>query len=155
MCKIFATCLQSNTEDDQHLYLQAVITIMRQLREEPVKEQILSIGFLGIAEEPVLVKRFQLVLDQHQKPRRVPQMAFVTAALVLFFVSYSVVLQPVSQPPDIEGKIEITPETSYILAAKDGTYYLIYEGVISGVLSLKEIDDVPNCYLSIIYEKDE
>lgn len=153
-CDLTAT--RDLSGEGQTQYLQTLLTVLRQgkaQQEEKVPEQALCTYFVDIFQEEVLKRRFHLVLDQRERPQRVHQAVFIAAVLVLFFFSYSFVLQPAYEVPQIEHAIEITPKTSYILAHADGTYSLICNGSILEVVTQEELDENPICYLEIVQEK--
>ncbi|BAL00426.1 hypothetical protein OBV_32270 [Oscillibacter valericigenes Sjm18-20] len=135
-------------------YLQTVLAVLSRMEKLPLSNvhQTLQTGFCGIPEETILKQRFQLVLHQGHQRRRIPTAVFIVMLLALFTASYSVVLQPVSQPPaeDLIGEIYITFETSYILAKSDGTYYLVYEGEPLQQLLPDMLRSRPFCNLTIL-----
>lgn len=139
-------------------YLQTLLNVLKLSQRQPVEQpQALWTGFCGIAETAVLKRRFELVLDRPDKSKRPAAIAFMAATVILFIISYSVVLQPASQPPieDLKHEVFITPETSYILEAADGTYYLVYEGTQFAEISPGNLQDNPLCFLSIKKEAVE
>lgn len=140
------------SEIEKVLYLQTLLNVLKLLVSGPLPQpQALKAGFCGIAETVELKRRFELVLDRPDRNKRPAAIVFMVAIVLLFIASYSVILQPASQPPskDLTGTISITPETSYILKAKDGVYYLIYQNKESGEVSPESLEHQPYSLLTI------
>ena len=91
---------------------------------------------LASRERKAILQRFSLILEPRWNPRTEKIALAISAvfmALLLLF-SYSFVLQPYHAPPQdeieevIDGvqAVEITPENTYFIEHKDGTYTMVY-----------------------------
>ena len=153
--KCDVTSTRDLPEGSEDAYLQTLISTVRHIQHKKVssaESHIIGMGFAGIPEPDLLEQRFQVVLTQRATPKQAPRIAFVAVALTLFFLSYSVVLQPAYAPP-MTGIVDITPENSYIVAALDGTYYLVYEGKKAWDIPVEILADEPHCNLQIVYKE--
>lgn len=108
--------------------------------------------FCKMDDGAVLTQRIHLLFDKEDK--RIPKAAFIAAFLALIVLSYSIILQPLYEPPidDSEDKLSMTSENTYILAASDGNYYLIYEGVEHGRIPTDILQNDPYCFLPLLDE---
>lgn len=88
------------------------------------------------SKEKNLLQRVDLLVDYERHPKRERRVKIITSILLtaLMVFSYSFVVQPYYDPPReeieevIDGvqAIEITPENTYLIEHKDGTYTIVY-----------------------------
>lgn len=153
------TVTKAMGDGDKLLYLQTLLNVLKQTEDKGLqanKGPLLQAGFCGIPETATLTRRFQLVLDKPDHYARPAALVFMAAVLVLFAASYSVIIQPNSEPPanDLENQVFIMPETTYILKTLDGTYYVVYDDETTGKISDETLQQEPFCSLPIKSETE-
>lgn len=138
------------SEQERVAYLQLIQNALTQF-EEKQPTHALQLRFCGIPEATVVKRRFQLVLRQAPRNNSGRSLVYIGVLLLLFIGSYSVVLQPQSQPPaeDLIGEVLITPENAYIRADSDGTYYFVVDGEVLHKLSPERLQVRPYCFLPV------
>lgn len=120
----------------------------------------MTLSYLGNPLDGGVKQRFQLMLqDRPSAKAKVYLWISCTLCMVLFILSYLVILQPAYSPPPVEGgyvTVIPTSQNSYILHTSDGEYALYCDGVFCGTLASQEsLLSQPYCDLEIIQQGDE
>lgn len=130
-------------------YAEAMMTVIRQLAPGQADSDLCTVHFVG--DEPSVRQRFELLLtDERRRPRTTA--ALYAAAVLVFVLSYFVVIQPASMPPQIEGEVlELTKDNSYIVHSGE-KYFVYYFEDVWDVLSIEDLETPPYNELEIIEE---
>jgi len=132
-CDLYATEDMSNRSKAD--YLTTIVSSLKRIEEKKLPEALHGTVALAKGSNDLeMVERFRMISKTHTLRRH--NKVFTTAwfgifAIMLVF-SYSFVIQPSYSPPIEEivtnpkvYDIEITPDNSYIIERKDGTYVLV------------------------------
>lgn len=148
-------------EEATPAYLQTVLDILRRVNtQKPQPEErtaLLAVNYLGETEAAALRRRLTVVSDYGDTEKN-SAAVFLAAMVLLFALSYSVVLRPYySEPPATEAGIpvdylDVTSETSYILRTMEGEYHLYFEGEFVTVIPESELSVSPHDGLQIFKE---
>lgn len=120
----------------------------------------MTLSYLGNPLDGGVKQRFQLMLqDRPFAQSRARLWMSCVLCMVLFILSYLVILQPAYLPPPVEdgyATAVMTPENSYILHTTDGEYALYYNGSFFGTIASEEaLLSQLYCDLEIIQQGDE
>lgn len=109
-------------------YLQTLLSVTRKAYSKQQAIPPVAIGLIPNKKKHQLEQRFHFVLEKKTSDRKLKAYAVLLSLVMLltFAGSYCFILQPHSEPPELEtGEvIEISPETAYIKKNKDGVYSL-------------------------------
>lgn len=148
-----AKLMETMTENERNEYLHTLLSVMKQI---PQYRTHIQVGASAeVNESNILKQRFLLALGIDQRKSRRINKAVKYGFLVLFLLSYLVILQPTIYPPseEIVGILEITPDNAYIMV-DGGKYYLYVDGEMFVEISQSELNDKPHCDLKIIEGSD-
>lgn len=107
-------------ERERLRYADALLTVLRRLVPGQGASDLCSVRFAG--DERAVRQRFELLLTgERHRPKSTA--AIYAAAVLAFALSYFVIIQPASEPPYIDGGIELNEDTAYI-AYENGKYHL-------------------------------
>lgn len=130
-------------------YANSMMAVFQQLVHGHEDSDLCTVHFVG--NEQAVKQRFELLLT---KERHRPKSTTVlyAAAMLVFVLSYFVIIQPASEPPQIAGEVlELTKDNSYIVHSGE-QYYVYYFGDIWDVLSVEDLEIPPYSELKIIEE---
>lgn len=158
------------TEKQKDAYIESLVSIGWKTLEHSGKhpkrtrETLASIPFLGLSVlgQKValsrLTQRANFIKDSPKKVKRKIGAVCITCLMLLFMGSFCFTVQPFGTPLENEipsssnsyDLIEITPETSYLVNNKDGTYSLFINGVFWNNILAEDITHEPHQSLPII-----
>ena len=146
------------SEDEQADYLETLLHFLKNTTLMPKNSMALS--YLGNPMDSGVKQRFQLMLRGKPSVRsKVRLWTGCILCVLLFIMSYWVVLQPAFPPPTAEDGFEmiiLTPQNAYILHTKSGEYIVYYNNDFHAILASEEsLRSPPHCNLQIIEEGDE
>jgi len=135
-------------EDEKTDYLETMLRIARQVKRPAPEKRELRAGFLAPVSNAK--QRFENVLEFDAAKYRAARSIISFAILLVFALSYFVVIQPSFDPPpeDLEGTWDVNPDTSFILHV-DGEYKLYIEGQYYDTFTVEDLDQDPFCDLPI------
>lgn len=118
-----------------------------------------SMDYSGGADEATILQRFQMILHGKLQTRSKFKMVMgYLVCVILFAISYLVILQPWIPSPEISEidtgfeAADITPETSYVMCETDGALDLYCNDIYWGTIPQSILDTAPFNELSIIYK---
>lgn len=145
-------------EAETPAYLQTVLDVLRRVNtQKPDRQEqavLLGANYLGETEAVSLRRRLTVVSD-YAGTKKNSTAVFLVVMVLLFALSYSIVLQPgYHEPPASESGadgeyLDITPENSYILRTAGGEYHLYFEGEFLTVIPESELSVSPHDELKI------
>lgn len=147
-------------EAETSAYLQTVLDVFRRVNAQKpgLEEQtaLLGANYLGETEAVALRRRLTVVSD-YAGTKKHSAAVFLAVMVLLFALSYSVVLQPNYFPPPAAEAggtdyVEITPENSYILRTSGGEYHLYLDGAFFAAVPKRELSVPPHDTLQIFKE---
>jgi len=132
-------------------YLATIVSVSKRLApDEDKAKPKLAVMF---AQTDDVIQRFEVLLRRNDcRPKRI-RYAVWLLMLVLFVMSYFVIIQPYYGAPAVftGTDLEINQDNSYILA-HNGTYYYVYDNVIFDELTTENLSLPPYNSLIIIGE---
>lgn len=135
-------------EEGKLRYAQSMITVFRLLAPGQSTSDLCTVHFVG--NEKAIKQRFELLLTNERRRPKSTAVLYAVAVLT-FALSYLVVIQPASEPPQIEEEVTITAENSYIVR-ENGMYILYFDGERCGQILEWALDAPPYSELKIIEE---
>ena len=115
-------------EEDCVAHLQSILSVTKKLHKECPVTSPVAVGLVPGKRKSKLEQRFQFVLEKKTSDRKLKIYSILLSLTMLltFACSYSFILQPYGEPPELEtGKVvDITPENAYLIKSTDGTYSL-------------------------------
>lgn len=110
-------------------YLTSILSVIKQINGYCPKEQALALPLVDTTVDSRVVQRFKLVLSDEKQSRK-SQVVAIAALILVFLLSYMVIVQPASFPNenDPDTGVFISPENSYILVSDDGSMKLYVDG---------------------------
>ena len=154
-CDLHVT--QTMSQQEKMTYMRTILHVVAYFTEHKPSHSdelpLKGVAYVGRSDDTSTKQRFQTI-SQYRTPKRRHTLTFSAIILVLFFGSYSMVLQPAGHPPieDISNAFTMSPETTYILATEDGKYTVIHEGTPLQVITKEALSDAPYDLLSITYD---
>lgn len=130
---------------DRARYMDTLISVLKQLSPVHETSDLCTVCFAGNGD--TVKQRFELMLSPERR-RPKSSAALYAAALLVFALSYFVIVQPASMPPEIEGQFYFTPENSFIVREGD-TYVVYFEGERCGPLEDGDLSIPPFTELEI------
>lgn len=132
-------------------YLSTIVSVSGKLNpdEDKAKPKLA----LMFAQTDDIIQRFEVLLRTNDsRPKRI-RYAVWLLMLVLFVMSYFVIIQPYYSAPTVftDADLDVNQDTSYIIKI-DETYYLVYNNYIAGELIESDLDRPPCDSLIIIGE---
>lgn len=121
------------------------------------KDDLISASFLGTDNGTTAVERWDVFFRDNNLNRK-NVIVSIVCLIALFLVSFCFVIQPFITPPENDilsdstsySTLEVTPETSYLVNNKDGTYSLFVNGVFWNTILAEDINHAPHQSLPII-----
>lgn len=106
-------------------------------------------------DEDILITR-SIAVQKRKEPTLLISVLTVVVLVLVFMLSYLVVVQPVIWPdePDVNDSITISPDNSYIVHNADDTYTLWVNGEYVYEIPASSLDSVPHNQLKIIEGSD-
>lgn len=140
-------------QDERLGYLD---TLLRMMRGASTETAHISLSYLGNTEEAGIQQRFLLVLeDTLSKRSRLKCLAGAGVCIVLFVVSYLVILQPHTEPPtELNMFFPSDSGNNFIFQQSDGRYVFYQNGIFRGYLSGNDLRVEPYCDLQIYCENE-
>lgn len=130
-------------------YLNTMLSVMKQVMPVSVSSKSESVSFIS---SPIDIKqRFELVLQYDKNKFRNKRIMLYSAIVILFSLSYFVVIQPATYPSnsELEVFLPVTESASYIVF--DGEEYSFYlNDQYAHKISESELNHEPYCRLEII-----
>lgn len=127
-------CDENVTKNEEkafkEFYLDTIMKVMRQLAETKERHALIAaLGFAKTKSTDFIEQRFDYVLSRRKKAPK-SQALFVIFAIVLFLLSFLVIVQPAGFPMGevSEAGVSIGPENAYILVMVDGSMKLYVDG---------------------------
>lgn len=128
-------------------YLNTMLSVTKKLNGGSSQENARLVS--SFAMEQSLPNRCEVMLRRKERKPQRAQRLICLAFLMVFILSFFVIVQPYFPAPPIEDEAFITSETSYILN-EDNKYILILDGKKTEVLSPELLDEQPYSELIII-----
>lgn len=143
------------TEHERLEYLETILEILKQNhnRKNHFLHDYMGVNFIGINQADSTTQRFQMVYDYKNNLSTWKSNCVVIVTMsMLFFASYSYVVQPYMENPEIdsENTFIITPENSYLIPTENGEYILYVNGEQLDILRQEDINDPSLKMLPII-----
>lgn len=112
--------------EEKAQYLEAILEELSKEQSKYALHSEYALELVGV-EKSDLVERFSLVVKEKKVPFKYAKLWILLLAIILYLLSYSVVIQPYFAPPEEsgEGITYFSPEDSYVYESKSKTYYLI------------------------------
>lgn len=139
---------QALDEREKLRYAGAMMAVIRQLVPGQAYSDLCTVHFVG--NKKAVMQRFELLLTNERRRPRATAVLYA-AAVLTFALSYFVIIQPASEPPQIEGEVAIDAENSYIVQ-ENGMYFLYFDGERCGQISEWALDAPPFNEIKIIEE---
>ena len=133
---------------DRARYMDTLISVLKQLSPTHEPSDLCTVCFAGNGD--TVKQRFELMLSPERR-RPKSSAALYAAALLVFALSYFVVIQPASMPSEVEDEFAVSLENSYIVN-ENGAYFIYFDGQRCGQLPNGAIDAPPFSELKIIEE---
>lgn len=135
-------------DEESCRYAGTMLAVMRKLGQKEETPGLCAVCLKG--NESAMKQRFELLLtNERHRPRTTA--ALYAAAVLVFAMSYFVIIQPASLPPRVEGEVAIDAENSYIVQ-ENGAYFIYFDGERCGQILDWMLDAPPYNELKIIEE---
>lgn len=143
-------------DEGKERYLTAILAVIKQLHVVPnEKFTVASASLVKVNSDSLIKQRFNFVLSDNKKAP-IAQTAMVSLLIVLFLLSFMVIIQPASFPTgdEMDGGAFISPENAYILVLYDGSMKLYVDGEFFWDVSEAELHDDLHSNLPIYERKN-
>lgn len=128
-------------------YLNTMLSVTKKLNgRSNIENAMLASSF---AMEQSLPNRCEVMLRRKERKPQSAQRLMCLAFLVLFILSFFVIVQPYYPDPMVEDEVFITSETAYIMNDND-RFILVWNGQKAEELDPKLLDEKPYNELDII-----
>lgn len=130
-------------DEGKERYLTSILAVIKQLHIVPnEKYTVASASLVKVKSESLIKQRFNFVLCDNKKAP-IAQTAMASLLIVLFLLSFTVLVQPASFPTGdkIDTGVIITPENSYIVVLGDGSMKLYVDGEFLWDVSKTDLRD--------------
>lgn len=133
-------------EPERVKYLESVLSVIKLIKSSNRKPSralpVSSVAFIdGNHSESIIKQRFDAVLEYKKKPSRIKNVMICGVMILVFFMSYTVIVQSAGEPPAEDGvtfpESAITAERAYIMVNPDDTYVLYIDDVCIGAFDAK------------------
>jgi len=141
-------------DEGKERYLTSILAVIKQFHVvENEKVPVASASLVKIKSESLIKQRFNFVLSGNKNVPKA-QAAMVGVLLVLFLLTFMVIIQPAGFPTEeaLQGGVDITPENAYIIVQNDVKMKLYVDGEFFWDVSETELHDDMHSNLPI-YER--
>lgn len=133
-------------------YLECLVKVAKQSIHNPLLSST-GLAFDGYAKSE-LMQRYRIVMTSVDAPqtsqKKHGQYGFIAMMLLVTFLSYSIIIEPDSQPVNEPNTFSIPTEGSYAIQAGDSLYELYIDNTYIGTFEdPANLPDIP------IYEKED
>ena len=133
-------------------YLECLVKVAKQSIHNPLLSST-GLAFGGYAKSE-LMQRYRIVMASVDAPqtsqKKHGQYGFIAMMLLATFLSYSIIIEPDSQPVNEPNTFSIPTEGSYAIKAGDSLYELYIDNTYIGTFEdPANLPDIP------IYEKED
>ena len=143
------------SELDKLIYMEALVTIAKNIAVEPAKRRYFMSNFAHSNQDVFIGQRYNLIMGSMKRKSQTPQILSTVLVVAMFVASFMVILQPAFRPPteDIDGAFSITSDNAYVVVTDDKRRY----PYINGQRIIEVFDMTPEAEpftnLPIIYEE--
>lgn len=130
-------------DEGKERYLTSILAVIKQLHVVPnEKFTVASASLVKVKSESLIKQRFNFVLCDNKKAP-IAQTVMASLLVVLFLLSFMVIVQPANFPTgdEMDAGVRITPENAYILVLNDGGMKLYVDGEFLWDVSEAELHD--------------
>jgi len=149
-----ANVTKNMDDEGKERYLTSILAVIKQFNGASNENApVVSASLVQVKSDSLIKQRFNFVLSDYKKAP-VAQTLMLSLALVLFLLSFMVIVQPASFPSGDESAVgvSITPENAYILALDNGSMKLYVNGEFFWDVSKADLHDDLHSNLPI-YER--
>ena len=129
-------------------YMRTLLSVMKQIGSAGEPKSACTVHFAG--DPPVIKQRFEVMLNRDKRKTKGARWLLCCAIMLVFLLSYMVIIQPVFDTPreEIDGYINITSDNAYILF-DGGEYYLFFYDSCIDKISESDLNKKPYNQLEI------
>jgi len=118
-------------EQEKTAYLEALYIMIERIYRRSVTQGINSLALVRAESKIFINQRIDIIVDKGERKFKKMRVISLLLVTVIFLSSYFVIIQPahiLPLPTPGEEFFTISPETSRIIIANDGTYWLYVDG---------------------------
>ena len=146
---------QGMSEEERKVYLKAIAKV---LRGDDKKHSRLGLGWKKKFPIKFYRRRFQEVLQPVKRLSNVVTYLLAFVSLVLFCLSYSIIVQPGNMPEEAESRevsqemfIKEKEDKEFLIKLSDGTYQYVSNMLVRKTLTENDVQKAPYADLPVYY----